>query len=172
MAASCNIRHTVLRLIRLPNVVCDRRTRSASDCLLKGSSVSAITSHAKAWINAWSRGEKGGLAPTPRQILDGKIAADPATSPTLYLARRKADGLGSILVRHVWLLVKEQHQAKTLSDLNRNRPPSHAVACILQEIVREVTTRGQWTWHSGFLSVPGFFSDSPPYTEGLSQPRR
>jgi hypothetical protein len=90
----------------------------------------------------------------------------------LYLARQKADGLGSILVGHAWLLVKEQHQATTLSDLNRNRPPSNAVTCTLQEIVRESTTSGQWTWHSGFLSVPGFFSDSPPYSKGLAQPRR
>jgi hypothetical protein len=90
----------------------------------------------------------------------------------LYLARRKADGLGRILVGHAWLLVKEQHEAITLNDLNRNRPPSNAVACILQETIREVTRSGQWTWHSGFLSVPGFFSNSPPYTEGLSQPRR
>ena len=42
----------VLRLIFLPNVVCDRRTRSPSDCRLSGSSVSAISSHAIAWIKA------------------------------------------------------------------------------------------------------------------------
>ena len=83
--------------------------------------------------------------------------ARPATSPALYLARRKADGPGSILVRHAWLFVKEQHEATTLGDLNRNRPPSNALACILQEIVREITKSGQWTWHSGFLSSPGLF---------------
>ena len=52
IAASCNIRHTVLRLIFLPNVAWARRTRSASDCRLSGSFVSAITSQAIAWINA------------------------------------------------------------------------------------------------------------------------
>ena len=30
------------------------------------------------------------------------------------------------------------------------------VECILQKLVREGTTSGHWTWHSGFLSLPGF----------------
>jgi hypothetical protein len=64
--------------------------------------------------------------------------------------------------------VKEQHQATALNDLYRNGTPSNGVACILQEIAREGTTSGHWTWHSGFLSLPGFFWDSPPYTKGLS----
>jgi hypothetical protein len=64
--------------------------------------------------------------------------------------------------------MNEQYQATTLNDLHRNGTPSHGVACLLQEIVREGTTSGHWTWHSGFLSVPGFFWDSPPYTKSLS----
>jgi hypothetical protein len=35
----------------------------------------------------------------------------------LHLARRKADGHGSLLVSQVRLLLKEQHQATTLNDL-------------------------------------------------------
>jgi hypothetical protein len=66
------------------------------------------------------------------------------------------------------MLLKEQHQATTLNDLYRNGTPSSGVACILQEIVREGTTSGHWTWHSGFLSSPGLFWNSPPYTETLS----
>jgi hypothetical protein len=52
IAASCNIRQTVLRLIFLPNVARARRTKSASDWRLSGSFVSATTSQAIAWINA------------------------------------------------------------------------------------------------------------------------
>jgi hypothetical protein len=86
----------------------------------------------------------------------------------LYLARRKADGRSNVLVSQPRLLLKEQHQATTLDDLNGNGTPSNGVECILQEIVREDTTSGHWTWHSGFLSLPGFFWDSPPYTKSLS----
>jgi hypothetical protein len=52
--------------------------------------------------------------------------------------------------------MNEQYQATTLNDLHRNGTPSYGVACILQEIVREGTTSGHWTWHSGFLSLPAF----------------
>ncbi|MGO9462740.1 MAG: hypothetical protein ACLQVF_01065, partial [Isosphaeraceae bacterium] len=54
--------------------------------------------------------------------------------------------------------MKEQHKAITLNDLYRNGTPSNGVECVLQEIVRESTTSGHRTWHSGFLSLPGFFS--------------
>jgi hypothetical protein len=74
----------------------------------------------------------------------------------LYLARRKADGLSSVLVSQARLFLKEQHQATTLNDLHRDGTPSNGVACLLQEIVREGTTSGHWTWHSGFLSLLGF----------------
>jgi hypothetical protein len=86
----------------------------------------------------------------------------------LYLAGRKADGLGSVLVSQARPLLKEQHEATTLNELNRNGTPPNGVACLLQEIVREGTTSGNWTWHSGFLSFAGLFWNSPPYSKGLS----
>lgn len=52
--------------------------------------------------------------------------------------------------------MKEQHEAITLHDLDRSRASSHRVECILQEIVGKGTTSGHRTWHSGFLSLPGF----------------
>ncbi len=52
IAASCNIRHTVVRLIFLPKVAWARRTKSANDWRLSGTFVSATTSQAIAWINA------------------------------------------------------------------------------------------------------------------------
>ena len=64
--------------------------------------------------------------------------------------------------------MKEQHEAITLHDLHRSGTSSNRVECVLHEIVREGTTSGNWAWHSGFLSVPGFFGDSPPYTKSLS----
>jgi hypothetical protein len=75
----------------------------------------------------------------------------------LYLALRQPDHFRSVLVSQARLLVKEQHQPTTLRDLNRNGAPANGVECILHEIVRESTTNGHWTWHSGFLSLPGFF---------------
>jgi hypothetical protein len=63
--------------------------------------------------------------------------------------------------------VKEQHQPTPLNDLNGNRTPSNGIKCILHEIVRKCTSSGRWTWHSGFLSLPGFLADLPPYTKGL-----
>jgi hypothetical protein len=86
----------------------------------------------------------------------------------LYLTRRKADRLSSVLVSQTGLFLKQQHQAITLKDLYRNGTPPNRVACILQEIIWKGTTSGHWTWHSGFLSLPGLFWDSPPYTKGLS----
>jgi hypothetical protein len=52
--------------------------------------------------------------------------------------------------------MKEQHQAVTLNDLNRSGTSPNRVERILHETVREGTTSGHWTWHSGFLSLPGF----------------
>jgi hypothetical protein len=86
----------------------------------------------------------------------------------LYLARRKADDLSSVFVSQARLFLKEQHQATTLNNLYRNGTPSNGVERLLQEIVREGTTSRHWTWHSGFLSLPGLFWDSPPYTKSLS----
>jgi hypothetical protein len=86
----------------------------------------------------------------------------------LHLPKRKTDGLGSVLVSQPGLPLKEQHEAITLNDLDRSGTSSNSVARILQEIVGEGTTSGHWTWHSGFLSLPGFFWDSPPYTKSLS----
>jgi hypothetical protein len=62
--------------------------------------------------------------------------------------------------------MKEQREAKTLNDLNRSSSSPNGVECLLHEIVGEVTTSGLRTWHSGFLSLPGF-SGAPPYTKDL-----
>jgi hypothetical protein len=64
--------------------------------------------------------------------------------------------------------MQEQREAKALNDLNRHGSPPNGLECLLHEIIREVTTSGLRTWHRGFLSLPGFFGDSPPYTKGLN----
>src|SRR6266404_9254975 len=117
IADSCNIRHTVLRLIFLLSVVWARRTRSATDCRLRGSFVSAIISHAIAWINARSSGGKNGLAPASDLVFDGEITGSPATSPSLHLPSGQTHLLGRLVVFHVGLLVKNQRQPKTVHDL-------------------------------------------------------
>jgi hypothetical protein len=109
-----------------------------------------------AWINAWSSGGKIGLAAATRTVFDREIASGPATAPTLHLPKRKSHRLGSVFVPQAGLLMKEQHEAKALNDLNRSGSPTNGFECLLHEIVGEVTTSGLRTWHSGFLSLPGF----------------
>jgi hypothetical protein len=121
-----------------------------------------------AWINAWSSGGKGGLTPPAGTIVDGEIASGPAPSPALHLSQRKADRLSGVLVSQAGSLMQEQHEAITLNDLNRGRSSPNRFESILHEIVGEGTRSRQWTWHSGFLSLPGFFGGSPPYTKGLN----
>jgi hypothetical protein len=101
-------------------------------------------------------------------VVDREIASGPATPPTLHLPKRKADRLGRILVSQARKLMKEQHKAITLNDLNRGRSSPNRSEGILHEIVGEGTRSRQWAWHSGFLSLPGFSGGSPPYTKGLN----
>ena len=67
------------------------------------------------------------------------------------------DHLGSVFVPDARLLMKEEHEPKALNDLNRRGSSPIGIECVLHEIVGEVTTSGLRTWHSGFLSLPGFF---------------
>ena len=101
-------------------------------------------------------------------VFDGEITRGPTTAPTLHLPKGQAHRLGSVLVPQAGLLMKEQREAKALNDLNCRGSSTNGVECVLHEIVGEVTTSGLRTWHSGFLSLPGFFWDSPPYTKSLS----
>ena len=101
-------------------------------------------------------------------VFDREIASGPATTPTLHLPERKADRLRGVLVAQAGSLMKEQHEAITLNDLNRGRSSPHRFESILHEIDGKGTRSRQWTWHSGFLSLPGFSGASPPYTKGLN----
>jgi hypothetical protein len=64
--------------------------------------------------------------------------------------------------------MQKQREAKALHDLNRSGSSTNGFECLLHEIVGEVTTSGLRTWHSGFLSLPGFSAGSPPYTKDLN----
>ena len=55
--------------------------------------------------------------------------------------------------------MKEQREAITLNDLNRRGSPTNGIERVLHEIIGKVTTSGNWTWHSGFLTLPGFFRE-------------
>ena len=63
--------------------------------------------------------------------------------------------------------MKEQHEEITLNDLHRSGTSSNRVQCILHEIVGEGTTSGHWTWHSGFLSLPGFLGFTSLYQKSI-----
>jgi hypothetical protein len=53
--------------------------------------------------------------------------------------------------------MKQQCQPKALHDLDRYRSAADCVQGHLHEIFGESTRSGVWSWHSGVLSVPGFF---------------
>jgi len=53
--------------------------------------------------------------------------------------------------------VKHQYQPKALHDLDRQGSTVDCVQRHLHEIIGESTRNGAWSWHSGVLSVPGFF---------------
>jgi hypothetical protein len=57
--------------------------------------------------------------------------------------------------------MQKQRETKALNDLNRSGSSPNGIECHLHEIVGEITTSGLRTWHSGFLSVPG-------YSEGVT----
>ena len=96
-------------------------------------------------------------------IFDGEITGGPATSPTLYLPSGQTDRLGRLVVSQGGLLMKQQHQPKALDDLDRHGSAGHGVEGLLHEIVREGTKSGPWSWHSGILSLPGFFGESTSF---------
>jgi hypothetical protein len=79
-----------------------------------------MISHAIAWISAWSRGGKNGLAPASWLVLDGEITGRPATSPPLNLPSGQAHRFGRLVVFQIGLVVNQQHQPKALRDLDRH----------------------------------------------------
>jgi hypothetical protein len=59
--------------------------------------------------------------------------------------------------------MKKQHKPKALDGLNRYSSAGHGGEGPLQEIVREGTGSGPRSWHSGILSLPGFFWESTSF---------
>ncbi|HKM81869.1 MAG TPA: hypothetical protein VJY15_13010 [Candidatus Acidoferrum sp.] len=105
-------------------------------------------------------------------IFDGEIAGGPAISPTLYLSSGQTDRLGRFIVSQGGLLMKQQHQPKALDGLDCHSSAGHGVQGLLQEILREGTESRPRSWHSGILSLPGFFGSPPPSTKSPPKPRR
>ena len=68
--------------------------------------------------------------------------------------------------------MKKQHQPKALDGLDRHSSAGHGVQGLLQEILREGTESRPRSWHSGILSLPGFFGSPPPSTKSPPKPRR
>jgi hypothetical protein len=61
--------------------------------------------------------------------------------------------------------MKEQNQTETLHGLNGCRSPTNRLGRLLHEIAGEGTNGWFRSWHSGFLSSPGFSGVSPPLTK-------
>jgi hypothetical protein len=92
-------------------------------------------------------------------VFNGEIAGSPATSPSLNLPSGQTHLLGRLVVFHVGLLVKQQRKPKSLRDLDSHGSAPDSVQSHLHEIGGESTRSGAWSWHSGVLSVPGFFGE-------------
>jgi hypothetical protein len=92
-------------------------------------------------------------------IFNGEITGSPATSPPLYLPSGQTHLLGRPVVFHIGLLVKQQYQPIALHDLDLSGSAADCVQGHLHEMVGESTRNGLWSWHSGVLSVPGFFGE-------------
>jgi hypothetical protein len=90
----------------------------------------------------------------------------------LNLPGGQADQRARLIASHVRMLVEQQHKAKALYGLDRHRPPMHRVDRLLQKFFGEGTSNQLWSWHSGFLSLPGMFGSSAPFTKNLPQLRR
>jgi hypothetical protein len=67
--------------------------------------------------------------------------------------------------------MKKQHKPKALDGLDRHSSAGHGVQGLLQEILREGTESRPRSWHSGILSLPGFFGSPPPSTKSPPKPR-
>ncbi len=102
-------------------------------------------------------GEKAGLRPRPAW---SSMEKSPAAQRLRHRCTCRADkptSLAASVVSHVGLLMKQQYQPKALHDLDRHGSAADGVQGHLHKIVGESTRSGAWSWHSGVLSVPGFF---------------
>lgn len=70
------------------------------------------------------------------------------------------------------LLMQKQNEPIALHDLDRGGSSTNGIERRLHEMVGEGTKSGTRPWHGGFLSLPGFFGRSSPYTKGLAEPGR
>lgn len=68
--------------------------------------------------------------------------------------------------------MQEQNEPIALHDLYRDGSSANRIERSLHEIAGEGTTSGTRPWHGGFLSLPGLFGRSSPYTKGPAEPGR
>ena len=147
MASSCEIRQTVLRLIGCDNTWLARRVRSASDCRLNGSSVSATASQAAATTQARSIGKKIGLSAASFQIDHGQIAQGPPMSPASNLSFRLSHLSTNFVVADIGMFVNRKRQAISMHFLNESRASPNRTAGLLQKILGEGITCPLWSRH-------------------------
>ena len=152
IASSSSVRHTVLLLIGSSSRRLTRRVRSASDCRLIGSPVSATVWQAVATTTARSIGGKSGLATSACAIVHSEIACCPALPPASHLTFGKPDAMPRDGVGDGGVFVDEQGESIALGLLNENRSSPRGDMSHLQKIVREGTENGSRSRHR---SPPG-----------------
>src|SRR5512135_470238 len=170
IASPSRIRQTVLRLIGFPRAEWARVVRSSNDWRLRGNFVSATVSQAIALTMASSRGGKIGRAAPSRSILQSEVAFGPAFPPEtdgvgmqLHAARRRG-------IREEWMLMQQEDQAGSLSELEPDRASAQNDLGLSQEIRRKVRAEEWLRTRHGTRPVTGAIVMS---TQGpRSLPRR
>src|SRR4051812_16142704 len=117
MESASRMRPTVRRLIASPNRAEARRARSPRDWRLRGVSVRATSSQARAVTWARPRGGKGGLAPPAGSVFEDELPLRPALAPEADGVGVKADLSPGRDVGEVGLLVQEQDQPGALEQV-------------------------------------------------------
>ena len=57
------------------------------------------------------------------------------------------------------MLVKQQDKPKALDGLDSHGSAADGAESLLQELLGKSTKSGNWSWHSGFLSLLGFLGE-------------
>src|SRR5688500_9480973 len=110
-----------------------------------------MSSQASACTTARSRGGKIELTPTPRFVLQRKIAERPAASPASNPIDRHVNRDGRFRMRNLRLLVQETDQGRSLSELKRNLALPLQCLSFRQEVGRKRGTMRRFRtahgWH-------------------------
>jgi hypothetical protein len=135
MASESRIRQTVLALMGLFSSSCARRARSVVDCRLSGLPVLATRSQAMETMMALSRGGKHRFAAPSRSVFEGKLAVGPALPPAADAIGMEVEAGGHFDVGKQRLVLQQQDQLRSLSQMRSRRARRHQPSCFADELV-------------------------------------